>query len=240
MLYKIVLQRYIFTISILFFFRIGKGQETTISKYGLAIINMTTEYQKSVLEDSAKQLVELKQAVPGLVYDLRYATRNNFMHRSMYPKNTRRTYLRILPAKALGKVQQALNKKGLGLKIYDAYRPYSVTIDFWEPIKDERYVANPARGSGHNRGLAVDLTIIDLKTGMELDMGTGYDNFSDSAHHSYTQLPAIVLTNRSLLKEIMEQNGFVLFETEWWHYSWPNNRNYEVLDIPFSKLKRDK
>src|SRR5437867_1601617 len=84
---------------------------------------------------------------------------------------------------------QELNEKGLGLKIFDAYRPYSVTVKFWELIKDERYVANPSKGSGHNRGIAVDLTIIHLKTNEELNMGTGFDNFTDTAHQAFVNLP---------------------------------------------------
>jgi D-alanyl-D-alanine dipeptidase len=103
----------------------------------------------------------------------------------------------------------------------------------WELVHDERYVANPANGSGHNRGISVDLTIVDLVSGRELDMGTGFDNFTDSAHHSFASLPASVLRNRRLLKATMEKYGFKALETEWWHYSWPNDHRYDVLDIGF-------
>jgi D-alanyl-D-alanine dipeptidase len=127
---------------------------------------------------------------------------------------------------------------GLGLKIFDAYRPYSVTVKFWELVKDERYVANPAKGSGHNRGIAVDLTIIDLKTGKELDMGTGFDNFTDTAHHTFTSLPEEVLHNRLLLKSTMEKYGFIALESEWWHYYLANGNTFELLDIEFKKLKK--
>ena len=220
----------------MFFFYIGNAQQTNTSKYGVEIIDKLTEYQKTVGQDSLKQLVSLKQAVPAIVYDLRYASRDNFMKRPMYPKNTHHTLMRKEPAHALTQVQDELQQKGLGLKIFDAYRPYAVTVRFWELVHDERYVANPSKGSGHNRGLAVDLTLIDLKTGKELDMGTGFDNFTDTAHHNFTQLPQAVLDNRRLLKTTMENHGFVLYESEWWHYFWPNNRSYEVLDLPFSKL----
>jgi D-alanyl-D-alanine dipeptidase len=151
----------------------------------------------------------------------------------MYTPATRHTFMRLPAARALATVQKELNARGYGLKIFDAYRPYGVTVKFWELIRDERYVANPRNGSGHNRGLAVDCTIIDLKTQRELDMGTGFDNFSDTAHHSFTALPPDVLQHRKLLKEIMEKHGFNKLETEWWHYFWPNDRGYEVLDIPF-------
>lgn len=183
-------------------------------------------------------MIELKSAIPNLVYDLRYSTEDNFVKQPLYPRSTSVTFLRLPAANALTNVQKELAEKGIGLKIFDAYRPYSVTVKFWELIKDERYVANPAKGSGHNRGLAIDLTIVDLKTGKELDMGTGFDNFTDTAHHTFTALPQSVLQNRKILKEVMLKHGFKLFETEWWHYSWPNDRNYEVLDLSFEKLSK--
>lgn len=197
------------------------------------------QYKKQVKADSAKKMIELKSKIPGLVYDLRYATVNNFMRRLMYPAGTKTAYLRLPAAIALQKVQQELAKKGLGLKIYDAYRPYSVTVKFWELVKDERFVANPARGSGHNRGIAVDLTIINLQTGKELAMGTGFDNFTDTAHHSFTGLPEEILQNRNLLKTVMANYGFKAYADEWWHYSLPDAAKFELLDIDFKKLKKD-
>jgi zinc D-Ala-D-Ala dipeptidase len=239
MIYKIPLQGYIFLPAILFFFsNQTNAQELTTSAYGTPVMDKIPAYKQAIALDPAKKMVELKSVAPKIVYDLRYATVNNFMHRRMYSKNTRHTFMRSAPAGALAAVQQELNDQGLTLKIFDAYRPYAVTVRFWELVKDERYVANPAKGSGHNRGLAVDLTIINLSTGHELDMGTGFDNFTDTAHHAFTQLPQNVLQNRKLLKEIMLKHGFSLFETEWWHYYWPNDRNYEVLDIPFNKLQK--
>lgn len=195
-------------------------------------------YKQQVRSDSSKRMVELKSLVPGIVYDLRYATTNNFMHRLMYPAGTNHTFLRVPAATALKKIQSELNKSGLGLKIYDAYRPYSVTVKFWELVKDERYVANPSKGSGHNRGIAVDLTIINLKTGKELNMGTGFDNFSDTAHHAFTKLPEEVLQNRILLRSTMEKYGFKAFDTEWWHYFITNGERFEILDIDFKKMKK--
>lgn len=194
------------------------------------------DYVKQVKDDSTKQMVELKSAIPGLVYDLRYAGTNNFVHRRMYPENTTTTFLRLPVVEALAKVQAELNEQRMGLKIFDAYRPYSVTKKFWELIKDERYVANPAKGSGHNRGIAVDLTIVRLKTGAELDMGTGFDNFSDTAHHDFQHLHQDIKGNRLLLKTVMEKYGFKALDTEWWHYYWPGAR-FELLDIDFKKLK---
>jgi D-alanyl-D-alanine dipeptidase len=186
---------------------------------GLQVIDNKELFLKTVQADSNKAMVSLKSLIPSAGMELRYATKDNFMHRRMYCGKTKDTYLRLPAAKALLLVQKELNTKGYGIKIFDAYRPYSVTEKFWELVRDERYVADPKKGSGHNRGIAVDLTIIDLKTKKELNMGTGFDNFTDSAHHDFTALPVIVLGNRKLLKETMGKFGFKLFETEWWHYS---------------------
>jgi D-alanyl-D-alanine dipeptidase len=140
-------------------------------------------------------------------------------------------------ARALARVQQELNEKNLSLKIWDVYRPYNVTEKMWEMIKDERYVADPKKGSGHNRGIAVDLTIIDRPTGKELDMGTGFDNFTDTTHQDLKNLSPGILDNRALLKTVMEKNGFVALETEWWHFFW-NSPDFELLDIDPKKFKK--
>ncbi len=214
------------------------AQPLKTSSYGVTYIDSEKNYKKTVSLDKNKQLIELNQRIPDLILDLRYATADNFVKQPLYPASTNFTFLRLPAANALQNVQAELKKRGLGLKIFDAYRPYSVTVKFWELVKDERYVANPTKGSGHNRGLAVDLTIVDLKTGVELDMGTGFDNFTDTAHHSFTKLNPTVLQNRKLLKDVMLKHGFNLLETEWWHYYWPNDRNYEVLDLDFKQLKK--
>lgn len=238
MLYKIPFHCQILLGLSLFFFHstVVSAQGLTISQYGVPVIDKIDIYRQTIAIDSLKRMIELKSVVPGIVYDLRYGTTNNFMHRKMYAHNTEYSFMRLKPAFALASVQDELHKRRLGLKIFDAYRPYSVTVSFWELVKDDRYVADPSKGSGHNRGLAVDLTIIDLKTGKELDMGTGFDNFTDSAHHSFTSFPQTVLENRKLLKETMQKYGFTLFETEWWHYYWPDDRKYEVLDLDFKDL----
>ncbi|MDF2190052.1 M15 family metallopeptidase [Paraflavitalea sp. CAU 1676] len=217
-----------------------QAQDIDIKRYGVPVIGDLDTYQAQVQGDSSKKMVELKSLMPDLVYDLRYATTNNFMHRRMYNPPPRVTFLRAPAARALARVQAELGPQGYGLKIFDAYRPYSVTVAFWELVKDERYVANPAKGSGHNRGLAVDLTIVDLSTGKELDMGTGFDNFTDTAHQDFKALPAQVLQHRETLTNVMRKHGFTAIETEWWHFYWPNDRQYEVLNIPFSVLSAGK
>jgi D-alanyl-D-alanine dipeptidase len=209
-----------------------------LSKYGVAVIKEFDMYAATVKADSNKQMVEIKSLAPNIVYDLKYATDKNFMRRNMYPGKTNYTFLRLPAANALALVQKELNEKGMGLKIFDAYRPYSVTEKFWELVLNEKYVADPKKASGHNRGLAVDLTIIYMHNGKELQMPTGFDHFSDTAHHSFMNIPFDALQNRKMLKDIMEKYGFKMFETEWWHYSWPDEKNYyDAMDIPFSDFK---
>ncbi|HMO60947.1 MAG TPA: D-alanyl-D-alanine dipeptidase [Ferruginibacter sp.] len=201
----------------------------------LKVIRDTAVFKKTVSRDTGKQMTDVKKAVPGIVVDLRYAGVNNFLARPIYPALST-TWLRKKAAAALAKVQARLQAQGLGLKIFDAYRPYTATVQMWQQVQDERYAADPKKGSGHNRGIAVDLTLVDLHTGAELDMGTGFDNFTDTAHHDFTALPLPVLQNRLLLKRVMEDNGFVALPTEWWHYALPDAQRYELLDIPFSYL----
>ncbi len=241
-MYKIMHRFGIHAILILIFLftqQYAHSQDTILNKYGLWVISTPAQLKKTIKQDPSKAMLDLKTAVPRIVLDLRYATANNFMHIKLYPAITS-TSMRKPAVQALLKVQHALNKKGMGLKIFDAYRPYSVTEKMWEPVKDDRYAADPKKGSGHNRGVAVDLTIIYLKTKQELDMGTGFDNFSDTAHHDFKNLPAQVLQNRILLKNLMEANGFKALDTEWWHYSLPNAKDFELLDIPFSELNNKK
>jgi D-alanyl-D-alanine dipeptidase len=201
----------------------------------LNVIRKYSEYRRSVKKDSLKKMVELKTIMPDIDYDLRYATSNNFLHEQLY-KNGEITVLRLVVARSLARVQQELTSMGLSLKIWDAYRPYSITVRMWDLIKDDRYVANPKRGSGHNRGIAIDLTIINKTDGAELNMGTGFDNFSDTAHADFMKLPADILRNRKLLRTTMEKYGFNALETEWWHFYW-NNSEFEILDIDPGKLK---
>ena len=216
----------------------AQSVEPPLSKYGIPVIKDFAMYEATVKADSNKLMVEIKTLVPNIIYDLRYATDKNFMRRNMYPGKTNYTFLRLPAAKALAQVQKELNEKGMGLKIFDAYRPYSVTEKFWELVLNEKYVADPKKGSGHNRGIAADLTIIYSHNGKELQMPTGFDNFSDTAHHTFMNIPFEALQNRKILKDVMEKHGFKMFDTEWWHYSWPDEKNYyEAMDIPFSDFK---
>jgi D-alanyl-D-alanine dipeptidase len=214
-----------------------KGQSYPTNKYGLFVVKDPKVLQQEIKEDSNKQMVNLIKVIPGLVLDLKYATKNNFMHQKLYPP-VHTTFLRKPAADSLKKVVEELKKQHLAIKIFDAYRPYSITEKMWEKVKDDRYAADPSKGSGHNRGAAVDLTLIDLNTKKELPMGTGFDNFSDTAHIDFTDLPKNVLNNRNILRKIMEKYGFIQLTTEWWHYYLPNSSSYELLDLSFSDLKK--
>lgn len=224
-----------FNIKIFYFiFCLWPGSSLPSVAQELKIIKNISDYHRTVEKDSLQRMVDLKVFVPHITYDLHYATKNNFTGKKLY-KSGDKAFVRIQVANALKAVQKDLLKEGCGLKIWDAYRPYGATQKMWELIGDDRYVANPVKGSNHNRGLAVDITLID-SSGNELLMGTGFDNFSDTAHHNFRNLSPEILLNRQLLKTTMEKHGFVALETEWWHYAWPNNRNYDVLDLPFKKL----
>lgn len=166
--------------------------------------------------------------------DIRYATTNNFTGKQVYP--SAKAYLRKPTAIKLSKAQKKLEEQGLSLKVYDAYRPLSVQKTFWAIMPDERYVADPAKGSRHNRGSAVDVTLVELKSGRELAMPSGYDDFSERAYYAFTNLPPETISNRALLRATMSECKFVPFETEWWHFDdadWPS---YPVLDVPLEHL----
>ncbi|MEM8527111.1 MAG: M15 family metallopeptidase [Bacteroidota bacterium] len=152
----------------------------------------------------------------SIILDLKYATQDNFVKTKMY--DCGRCFLRPKVAKAVLIAHQNLQRKGLGLKMFDCYRPRPIQWKLWGKLPDPRYVADPKKGSMHNRGGAVDLTIVD-SSGNELDMGTPFDFFGREAYHAYMDLPEEVLKNRTLLKETMGQVGFSPITTEWWHYS---------------------
>ncbi len=212
------------------------SQSNVVNKYGLNVVNDVKLLESEITIDSNKQMINLRKAIPNISLDLKYATTDNFMHQKLYPL-LQTTYLRLPAAKALIKVISDLKNQNISVKIFDAYRPYSVTEKMWEAVKDDRYAADPAKGSGHNRGIAVDLTLIDLHTKKELPMGTGFDNFSDTAHVDFKELPENILENRMLLKTTMEKYGFKSLDTEWWHFSLPNPDDFELMNLSFDELK---
>ena len=185
---------------------------------------------------SASTLIEIIKVNPTIKLDIRYATTNNFMGKVLYP--SARCYLRASVAEKLNRVQKELRSKGLGLKIFDAYRPLSVQKKLWDACPDERYVAHPKKGSKHNRGSAVDLTLIDLKTEKELEMPSAFDDFTAKAHRVYSAMRSdIVRKNCRLLEDVMVKHGFVPYKYEWWHFDDSNWELYDLLDVSFDALK---
>ncbi|WP_181309013.1 M15 family metallopeptidase [Rufibacter sp. XAAS-G3-1] len=205
------------------------------NRYGVPVVATTALYQELVAQDPAQELVELAAYIPGLVLDIKYATADNLAGEPVYTLAT--AYARKPVADALKKIQEELKPLGLGLKIYDGYRPYQVTVQFYEKVRDSVFVASPRSGSRHNRGCAIDLTLIRLKDGKELNMPTAYDAFTPKAHSTYARLPKKVKQNRDLLKQAMLRHGFQVYPDEWWHFDFKEWRNYPLMDIRFEDLK---
>jgi D-alanyl-D-alanine dipeptidase len=185
-------------------------------------------------------LVELTTLDQTLRLDVRYATTNNFMRRPMYRQA--RAFLQRPAAEALVRAQQSLKAQGYGLLIFDGYRPWSVTKAFWDAATPEQraieFVANPKKGSRHNRGCAVDLTLCDLATGKEVEMPSGYDEFSNRAFPDFAGGTAETRARRDLLRKAMESNGFTVYKAEWWHFDYNDWPHYPILNIPFEALDR--
>ncbi len=180
------------------------------------------------LPSELENWTELVELAPDIQLDLRYATENNFVESQMYECG--RCYLRPEVALAVAAAHEDLKTRGYGgLKFFDCYRPRPIQWELWKKIPNPQYVADPRKGSMHNRGAAVDLTIVDVN-GNELDMGTDFDFFGKPAYHDYTDLPQEVLDNRQLLKSVMDEYGFRSVRTEWWHYS------YRPVSYPLSDM----
>lgn len=211
-------------------------QKIAKNEYGLRVINTIEQYQITIKKDSSKKMVLLKNYVPNIIFDWKYATKDNFTHQILY--NNPDAFMRIEAAENLQKVAEDLAKIGLGLKVFDAYRPYCITQKMWQIVPDEKYAANPAKGSGHNRGIAVDITLYNLKNGQELLMPTAFDNFTEKAHANYSNLEKQVLENRAILINTMQKHGFIVLETEWWHFYLPNVEKYELMNIDFDELRK--
>lgn len=182
-------------------------------------------------QSSDAELVSIKELIPDVVLDVRYNTVANFTSQKLY--TTDECLLAHGMVNRLIVVQDSLRKRGLGLKIYDGYRPRAVQYLLWEIMPDPTFVANPATGSKHNRGAAVDLTLIDLATGRELIMPTAYDFFGDAAGHGWTiGLTAEQIANRELLLGMMENvGGLTRTSSEWWHYDHNPSAALPLLDF---------
>lgn len=178
-------------------------------------------------------MVELIKLDPTLRLDIRYASPNNFLGRPVYTEA--RAFLQRPAALALMRANRKLRRKGFGLTIFDGYRPWSVTKIFWDATPEEKreFVADPRKGSRHNRGCAVDLTLFDLKTGQEVKMPSDFDDFSERAHPNYQGGTIEERRNRELLRAAMEAEGFTVYENEWWHFDYKDWKKYAILNISF-------
>jgi zinc D-Ala-D-Ala dipeptidase len=187
----------------------------------------------------AADLVEIVKLDPGIRLDVRYATPNNFTGRPVYREP--RAFLQRPAAEALVRVNRELGPRGYGLLVFDGYRPWSVTKLFWDITpqdkRDRGFVANPAKGSKHNRGAAVDLSLYERATGREVAMPSPYDDFSDRAAPDYAGGTAEERERRDLLRAAMEKEGFEVDPGEWWHFNYEGWESYPILDIPFAEIR---
>lgn len=182
-------------------------------------------------------LVELVKLDPTIKLDIRYATRNNFLGRPVYKQA--RAFLQRPAAEALVRINQKLRKQGFGLVVFDGYRPWSVTKTFWDATPEDKkiFVADPSKGSRHNRGCAVDLSMFDLTTGILVRMPSEYDEMTERAHINYECAPPEAKRLRAILRAAMESEGFAVYEPEWWHYDFKDWKEYPILNLPFSNIK---
>jgi D-alanyl-D-alanine dipeptidase len=181
-------------------------------------------------------LIELIKLDKTIKLDIRYATADNFVGRAVYPEG--RAFLQRPAAEALVRVHRKLKDRGLGLVIFDGYRPWAITKLFWDVVPQEKrnFVADPAKGSKHNRGCAVDLSMFELRTGKLVPMPSGYDEFTERASPDYQGGTGEERSNRDLLRRSMEAEGFVVNPNEWWHFDYKDWQEYAIYDIAFSAI----
>ncbi len=187
-------------------------------------------------EDAGEPLVDLARVDPTIRVALTYATPDNFVGETLYDADV--CLLRASVAERLARVQARLAPRGVGLLVWDGYRPLSVQRRMWALVPDRRFVADPARGSRHNRGAAVDVTLVDFR-GRPLAMPTAHDDFSERARSDSDDLSAAARANRELLRAAMEAEGFAQLASEWWHFDAPGWEGYAVLDVPVAAAQQE-
>lgn len=197
----------------------------TLMKY---LLQLFTLLSVSSLLAQQNDFVLLRSLSNDFIFDMKYATPDNFLKQAVY--DCGECYLRKSTAKALVKANEEFKSLGYRIKLFDCYRPLSVQKKMWKILPGTHYVANPAKGSKHNRGAAVDLTLVDAQ-GKELDMGTPFDFFGKKAHHTCTTLPKKVLENRKLLKDVLNKYNFKSIFSEWWHYEYRPEMQSKVEDF---------
>ena len=223
-----MIKKLIFAMSSSLLFVACSMHKDTLSTKIQATQSDTAQQKINVTEDVEfdNGFVELKNLDSSIQIDIKYATTDNFVKEKMY--NCGKCFLRPEVANAIVAAQKIVQKKGYGLKMFDCYRPRPFQQKLWDKVPDDRYVTPPAKGSMHNRGAAVDITLVD-KNGKEIDMGTPFDFFGEKAYQTYTNLPKDVLNHRKLLTETLESVGFKRIRTEWWHFSF-QKKKYTLSD----------
>lgn len=182
-------------------------------------------------------LVELRKLDPTIKLDVRYATSNNLFGTVFYSEP--RAFLQRAPAEALVRVSRRLQPRGYGLLVHDGYRPWYVTKVFWDATPQDKklFVADPAKGSRHNRGAAVDLTLYDLKSGKPVEMVSTYDETTDRAYPNYPGGTSLQRWHRDLLRSVMEAEGFTVYEAEWWHFDFKDWQRYRIGNQTFEDIQ---
>lgn len=183
---------------------------------------------------SSSHLTEIHNINKKIIVDIKYATPHNIFGEALYSSSKAILLEHVIIA--LNEVQKDLEKEGLGLKVWDAYRPLSIQWKLWNRIPDEKYVSNPLKQPRHTRGTAVDLTLVDLASGKELDMGTNFDDLTYKAHSDCSAISQEAKANRNKLKEAMEKHGFEQYKFEWWHFDYSGWENYPQLNMDFSAV----
>jgi zinc D-Ala-D-Ala dipeptidase len=188
-------------------------------------------------EFTPADLVELTALDPTIKLDIRYATTRNLLGTPVYTQA--RAFMQRPAAQALVRVQRSLAAEGYGLMVYDAYRPWYVTKIFWDalPPNLHKFVADPAQGSRHNRGCAVDLTLYELSTGRAVSMPSLYDETTERAYPTYTGGTAEQRRLRDLLRRHMEAEGFSVYEFEWWHFDYRDWKSYSIQNVRFEDIR---
>lgn len=182
---------------------------------------------------TSPKLVDIHDISPDVVVEMKYATADNFLGKKVY--DSCRCLLVEEVARRLARVQEDIGRQGYRLKVWDCYRPRRVQYAMWEIVSDPAYVADPKEGSKHNRGAAVDVTVVDAQ-GRELDMGTDHDDFTPRAHQDAEGLSEEIQRNRRLLDEAMHRQGFECIATEWWHFDAEGWKNHPLLDVPLGSV----
>ncbi len=195
--------------------------------------NYLDSRKSPVLLDITKEVdsnafVNLRNYSRDFIFDMKYATADNFLKDKVYPCDE--CFLRVKTVKALLAANKSFLNKGFRIKLYDCYRPKSIQKKMWKIVPDANFVANPKKGSIHNRGGAVDISLVD-SLGIEVNMGTKFDFFGKEASHNFQNLSPEILSNRKFLKEIMLQNNFKSFDSEWWHYNLTGSNKDQVSNL---------